>query len=167
MITKHIKHLHKNKHVLILGAIVLGLLLYAGLNVWVFRYAKEGGQKSASSGTPQQNQTSASPSLIERIRDAAKSSAGELKKIGGPSPNPTPIHIDTGKSIAPGFTPAPSRGAPTPTPTPLQGPGTYACSKEGVCNAYSDQARKDFCTVTYADPTCQGQCGDTAKRCTK
>lgn len=148
-----------------IAVVILGVLLYAGVNVWVFRYAKEIRQKSASSGTPAQNQTSSSPSLIERIREAGKSAVGELKKLGGPTPIPKPIHIDTGKSLSPQFTPMPSQPVSTPTPTPIQGPGKYACDPDGVCGSYSETMRTQYCPATYADLNCLNQCGDTAKRC--
>lgn len=170
MNTKHIKHyLHTNKRVLIVGAILLALLIYAGVNAFVFRYAKSGAQKSALPGIPtQQSQAGSSPSLIERIQESGKSAVEQLKKLGGAPANPVnpePVYVDTGKSLSPRYTPMPPQPSPTPNPVPRQGSGKYACSKEGVCNLYSDQALKDYCTVTYADSNCLGQCGDTAKRC--
>ncbi len=55
---------------------------------------------------------------------------------------------------------------PTPTPRPT-GPGHFACSAEGDCNLYSDEARKQYCSVTYADNRCLDACGDPATRCRK
>ena len=55
---------------------------------------------------------------------------------------------------------------PTPTTTPRPtGPGTYACDPVGQCKIYSDDVRKEKCTVTYADLHCLDRCGDATKRC--
>ncbi|MBI3955788.1 hypothetical protein HY339_00875 [Candidatus Gottesmanbacteria bacterium] len=62
-------------------------------------------------------------------------------------------------------TPTPM-ATPTPTPRPT-GPGKYACSAEGDCNLYSDEARRQYCTTTYADSLCLDQCADPATRCGK
>ncbi|MEK7141013.1 MAG: hypothetical protein AAB800_00535 [Patescibacteria group bacterium] len=56
--------------------------------------------------------------------------------------------------------------ASTPTPRPT-GPGQYACSQEGVCNVYSDAARTQYCTVTFADSRCLDQCGTKENQCKK
>lgn len=59
-------------------------------------------------------------------------------------------------------------GLPTPTPTPRPtGPGSYACSPEGDCNVYSDAARTQYCTRTYADSRCLNQCGTKENQCVK
>lgn len=47
------------------------------------------------------------------------------------------------------------------------GQGEYACSPAGDCNLYSNEARKAYCTQTYADSSCLDQCGDNTKLCTK
>lgn len=101
--------------------------------------------------------------VSEIIRNVGKS-VSSLLSLPSPKEGVTQV-IETDKSIAPGYTQ--TKISPTPTPLPKNGPKPYACSKEGVCNLYSDQTRKDFCSVTYADPSCLSQCGDTAKRCTK
>jgi len=65
------------------------------------------------------------------------------------------------RPIGPSATPLPT---PTPTPRPT-GPGQYACSPIGTCKDYSDEVRKEKCTVTYADSLCLDQCADTTKQC--
>lgn len=55
--------------------------------------------------------------------------------------------------------------SPTPRPT---GPGTYACSPQGVCNHYKNPENEEFdCPVTFADLHCLDQCEDLTKRCKK
>lgn len=113
---------HPRKVAIVAAAVIV----YAALNVWVFRYATSG-----------------------RV-----ASPMEAIKSGG-FPSAAPKALET-------------KPTATPTPTPrLTGPGTYACSPEGVCNLYSDQMRKDYCTQTYADALCLDQCADPAKRCSR
>lgn len=110
---------HPKKAALIAAAVIL----YAALNVWVYRIATSG------------------RSVL-------------------------PIRINTDKSTSPQAREQKPVATPTPTPRPT-GPGDYACSPEGVCNLYSDEMRKQYCTTTYADPGCLDQCGDKAKQCSK
>jgi hypothetical protein len=105
--------------VLVIAAIIVAILLVAGFNIWVFRYAKEGKAPSVFQGT-----------------------------FSG---------VQTTPPVVPFF-------SPTPTPRPT-GPGDYACDPYGVCNKYSEEARKQFCTVTFADSLCLDQCGDKTKQC--
>jgi len=55
---------------------------------------------------------------------------------------------------------------PLPTPTPMQGPGRYACDKDGICGDFSDQMRK-YCPKTFADRNCLGMCGTPSVRCSQ
>ena len=59
--------------------------------------------------------------------------------------------------------PAP-RDTPTPQPT---GPGEFACAPDGTCNRYGEDARKQYCSVTYADTLYLDSCSDTTKQCNK
>lgn len=80
----------------------------------------------------------------------------KIKRFGGLHPDQSP------KS------PSPQRPAPTPTPTPRPtGPGDYACDPYGQCNLYSNEMRKQYCNVTFADSLCLSQCGEKTKQCTK
>lgn len=160
--------IQKNHKTLIIAVFAVGVLLYVGFNWWVFTYAQKlqtkGASKSSSvSGTNSNSNTgdsNANPiqTFIQYINKPTNLSTRNQA-------NPTPIYIDTGKSLSPGFTPAPTAAPPTPTPTPIQGPGKYACDPDGVCGAYSDTMRAQYCTASYADRNCLGQCIDSSKRC--
>ncbi len=74
--------------------------------------------------------------------------------------------ISSGISVvAPGFVPNAGE-TPTPTPTPGGGGylGTYACTPGGQCNIYADPPASG-CPQSYAEPTCNNECGDPANRC--
>ena len=77
--------------------------------------------------------------------------------------NQAPFNSST-SSITSSPTPSPT-STPAPSPTPLQGPGTYACDPLGICGDYSEEMRKDNCTVTYADRNCLHACADPVNRC--
>lgn len=129
---------HRHK-LLFMVVIFVGILLYAGFNFWVYRYAKRGSAPSPEA-------------LLETVSNKGAGFGGFQGKAQGRIPTP-----------APRASPAPT-ATPTPRPT---GPGDYACDPYGVCNKYSDEARKQYCTMTYADFRCLDQCGDKEKQCTK
>lgn len=114
---------HPRKAVIVAVAVIV----YAAVNVWVYRVATSGRASS---------------------------------------PSTAPIRVDTDKSLAPQARDVKPTATPTPTPRPT-GPGTFACSPEGVCNLYSDEMRKTSCTTTFADTLCLDQCTDSTKRCSK
>lgn len=114
-------------HPLKVAIIAIAVIVYAAVNVWVYRIA-------TSRRTTQRSEA--------------------------------PIHVDTDTSLAPQRRENKPTATPTPTPRPT-GPGKFACSPEGVCNLYSDEVRKTYCTQTYADALCLDQCADPTKRCSK
>lgn len=87
---------------------------------------------------------------------------------GGLKTNPITTITEKIKSFDSPKSSSPQRPTPSPTPTPRPtGPGAYACDPYGQCNLYSDEMRKQYCTVTFADSLCLDQCADTTKRCIK
>lgn len=126
-------------HKILFGVTVfIGVLLYAAFNLWVYKYSSGNAPSPKALWQTVQTVTGLNP----------------VKKQGSTLP-------ESGLTIG---TPQP----PTPTPTPRPtGPGEYACDPYGVCNKYSDEARKEFCTVTFADSQCFDQCGDKTKQCKK
>lgn len=130
------------------AVIIAVIVVYAVLNVWVYRYAT-GNNASSPMAAIQSFFTKKLPEAI---------------KSGGFPSGSTPLRIDTGKSLTPSSREVKPTTTPTPRPT---GPGNYACSPEGVCNLYSDEMRTQYCRKTYADPLCLDQCADPAKRCSK
>lgn len=130
---------HKKSVLLILGLVVL--LLYAGVNVWIYQQ----GRNKATITTGKESGTSSKNSGIGGIFE---------KLIPKNSPSQTSSQQ-----------PTPTPFLPTPTPRPT-GPGQYACDPLGICNDYGNEERKS-CTTTFADRHCLDQCGDAAKRCTK
>lgn len=92
-------------------------------------------------------------------------------KSGGLKTNPVTTITEKIKSLGTSQSPkssTPERPTHSPTPTPRPtGPGDYACDPYGQCNLYSDEMRKQYCTVTFADSLCLDQCGEKTKQCTK
>lgn len=124
-------------------AAALGVIFFVGLNVWVYRYATRGKAISPKALWQTTTTNDASnpntPSVIPASRSVIPANAGIQRTITQ-SPSPTPL----------------------PRPT---GPGAFACDPYGVCNKYSEEARKQFCDVTYADNRCLDQCADKTKQC--
>ncbi len=133
---------------IIILLIASGLIVYTLLSIW-FLYYK--GNVSKISMPSLSNNTS-SPGIPQLPNTSNNSQVGFIPTANhtlGPAATPTPIPI------------------PTPTPTPLQGPGRYACDPYSLCRDYSDENRQKYCTVTFADRNCLGQCGDPTKRCSQ
>lgn len=122
--------------------VAIAAVLYIAFNVWFYFFTTSGGLK-----------TNPVTTITEKIK-----SFGGLREA--PS---TPL----GTSQSPKSSP-PQRPTPTPTPTPRPtGPGDYACDPYGQCNLYSNEMRKQYCTVTFADSLCLDSCGEKTKQCTK
>lgn len=117
--------------------IVISVFAFAIFNVWIFSQSSK--KNNASS--------------LETIRQSAASSDPTKRVATFPS--------DDGSKRIPTTIPT---ATPTPRPT---GPGNYACSPDGACNSYSNEMRKQYCTITYADNLCLDQCKDKSKTCTK
>ena len=133
--TDNVASVKKRRHVMLIVLVVVAGILYITGNVWFYFYTK--GEVTL-------------PAAI----------AGFMRKTGALMPT-----SDVGTS----FTSEGKRlSIPTPTPTPTPrpiGPGTYACDPVGQCKIYSDDVRKEKCTVTYADLHCLDRCTDAVKRC--
>lgn len=117
--------------------VTIAAVLYIGFNIWVFYFSKSGGLKTNPAAT-----------ITEKI-----------KSFGG-------LRLDKSPKSSLPKSPAAPLPSPTPTPRPT-GPGVYACDPYGQCNLYSDEMRKQYCTVTFADSLCLDQCGEKTKQCTK
>lgn len=135
-----------HRHKLLFGVIIfISIFAYAGFNLWVYRYAK------SSKGS--------SPTTLWQT----------VTKAGAGFPGATEQDPVTSSSVIPadaGIQRTTPSASPTPTPRPT-GPGEYACDPYGVCNRYSEKARTQYCTQTYADSRCLDQCGNKEKQCAK
>lgn len=135
-------------HKIFFGLIIaVAVLLFAAFNVWTFQWAKSGKAPSPEALL----QTIIPPrQSFQRLNPATQG-------LTLPDPNSPPV-IPNSPPVIP--------ASPTPTPRPT-GPGEYACDPYGVCNRYENAARKEFCTVTFADRFCLDQCGEKEKQCKK
>lgn len=128
--------------------VAIAAAVYIGFNIWVFYFTRSGGLKT--------NPVATITEKIKRfggLRETPSTSLGTSQSPKNASP----------RSSAVSLTPTPT---PTPTPRPT-GPGTYACDPYGQCNLYSDEMRKQYCSITFADSLCLDQCGEKTKQCTK
>ncbi len=141
-----------SRHKLLFG-VTIGILLYAAFNLWVWHWSNSG---KASSPTALRQTIKPSGESVTRLNPTEfASSVISLSSPGIPAN--ARIQSTTTSPLTP-----PSSSIPRTT-----GQGNYACSLEGVCNVYSDEARKQYCTTTFADNRCLDQCGNESKRCTK
>lgn len=153
----------KRRHHLILIALAaITGSLYIAFNVWAYWYAKSG--KAPSPAAIWQRATKGVSGFQGSLTGSLTGSRPVIPLSAPPAP---PSFIPTNAGIQSTIPSTPSQ-IPTPTPTARPtGPGPFACSPDGTCNRYGEDARKQYCTVAFADSLCLDNCDDTSKRCTK
>ncbi|MCX6792120.1 MAG: hypothetical protein NT149_03735 [Candidatus Gottesmanbacteria bacterium] len=148
-----------SKKILIITLVILGLAAYVALSFWVIGIIQ--GKKTVPFI---QNQNTAATTTALPQTNFPNDTQTAQPPTSTPTPKPTSTPLPT-PTLPPASTP-PLASTPLSAPTSLQGPGTYACDPDGICNDYSDQMRKN-CPKTFADTTCLGMCGTPSVRCPK